>query len=75
MEGYVVAILIFVGITVCGYVLAGIAGIIALDCLCRACCTTPSPADSGAFGTGEQTLERRPRRKEEEFEKYIQENI
>ena len=35
MEGYVAAILIFVGITVCGYVLAGIFGLIALDCICR----------------------------------------
>ena len=46
MEGYVAAILIFVGITVCGYVLAGIFGLIALDCICRHCCTAPVPAAS-----------------------------
>ena len=46
MEGYVAAILIFIGITVCGYMLAGIFGLIALDCLCRHCCTTPPPAAS-----------------------------
>lgn len=46
MEGYVTAILIFVGITICGYVLAGIAGIIALDCICRNCCTSTVPAAS-----------------------------
>ena len=46
MEGYVTAILIFVGITICGYMLAGIFGLIALDCICRYCCTTPVPAAS-----------------------------
>ncbi len=46
MEGYVAAILIFVGITICGYVLAGVFGLIALDCLCRNCCTPPVPAAS-----------------------------
>ena len=46
MEGYVTAILIFVGITICGYFLAGIFGLIALDCICRHCCTTPVPAAS-----------------------------
>ena len=46
MEGYVAAILILVGITVCGYVLAGIFGLIALDCICRNCCTSPVPVAS-----------------------------
>jgi len=46
MEGYVAAILIFVGITICSYVLAGIFGLIALDCICRHCCTPPIPVAS-----------------------------
>lgn len=54
-------------------VIAAIGGLIAAGCL--KCCENNKPAASGAFGTGQQTLERRPRRKEKEFEKYIQENI
>jgi NAD/NADP transhydrogenase beta subunit len=52
-----------------------VGGLLALGC--QKCCENRKliAAASGAFGTGQQTLERRPRRKEKEFEKYIQENI
>lgn len=46
MEGYVVAVLIFIGITLALYILLGIAGIIALDCICRNCCASSQPASS-----------------------------
>ncbi len=76
MEGYVAAILIFVGITICSYVLAGIFGLIALDCICRHCCTSPVPVASDELDSlTTNTMTNNGVINEHVFDKYVDDHI